>query len=205
MLTHIHMCRCMHGADADTVPQARATKSTQEKKRETNPSRRPQECSGDTGQLVTNRIAEPLKEESLWIFYLPLQSTPCICQRVLGASSVNLAHVRRLATFLTSTSALHQHRPCPSCWSVCPLCTLPRKGTRVSARALSPGAACVPPACCRGGAGGTPEQGQQQEPSSAGADTPRFVPPGIFGEVNAERSGLLLGMFLRLSSGDPPL
>lgn len=66
--THIHTCRCMHGAGADTVPQARATKSTQEKKKETNPLRRPQEHSGDSCHLVTNRIAEPLKEELPGIF-----------------------------------------------------------------------------------------------------------------------------------------
>lgn len=71
MCQHMHMCRHTHLAGADTVlqpvtQQARATESTQEKekqRRETNPLRRPQECSGNSSNLGTNRITEPLKEE----------------------------------------------------------------------------------------------------------------------------------------------
>ena len=57
----------------------------------------------------------------------------------------------------------------------------------------------------RGGAGGTLELGWQHERSSVAADTSRFVPPRIFDEVDAERSGLLPGMLLHLGSGDTPL
>ena len=133
------------------------------------------------------------------------------------AASLSPTSLSRSAAFLPLASALRWHGRGPACRSVWPLCTLPSGGdspcpperSRTGHRFLPgtvPGVRLRPSSPVRrGGAGGTLERGRQQQCSSLGANTSRFVSPGISKEADAERSGLLPGMFLRSGCGDPPL